>query len=142
MKIELILHRVFERGRIVFELPRDEAIKERLKQMFCTCAKKHGDYVKCVFEPPYQKRTTGRNSQNHHLNGHILQICEDTGNDYDTVKDAVKQIAVEQLGYPYTQFAGRIIPKRERDCTTEECAKLIEAVHYLAGELGIFLEEK
>ena len=50
-------------------------------------------------------------------------------------------VAVEQLGYPYSEIAGHILPKRERDTTTEECAKLIEAAHYLAADLGLILKE-
>ena len=72
-------------------------------------------------------------------NGIIVQICEETGNDYDSVKDAVKMIAVEQLAYPYTTIGGKIIPQRERDCSVEECSKLIEAAQMLAADLGIIV---
>ena len=70
-----------------------------------------------------------------------MQICNETGNDYDTVKDAVKQLAVEQMGYPYKTIGGRIVPQRERECSTDECAKLIEAAHILAADLGLILQE-
>ena len=97
--------------------------------------------VSITIDKPHRPRTTGIGSQNHHLNGHIIQICNETGNDYDTVKSEIKRIAVEVMSYPYENMAGHILPKRERDCDTRECAKLIEAAHWLAGDLGIELRE-
>lgn len=97
--------------------------------------------VSITIDRPHKPRTTGFGSQNHHLNGHIIQICNETGNDYDTVKSEIKRIAVEVMSYPYENMAGHILPKRERDCDTRECAKLIEAAHWLAGDLGIELRE-
>ena len=70
-----------------------------------------------------------------------MQICNETGNSYEAVKNAVKMIAVEQMEYPYTDFHGVITPKPERECSTEECAKLIEASHILAADLGLILQE-
>ena len=71
-----------------------------------------------------------------------MQICNENGNDYETIKYCVKMTAVEKFDYPYTEIAGHIVPKRERDCNTEECAKLIEAVHLLAADLNIVLREE
>ncbi|ERF61719.1 hypothetical protein HMPREF0860_1574 [Treponema socranskii subsp. socranskii VPI DR56BR1116 = ATCC 35536] len=71
-----------------------------------------------------------------------MQICNVTGNDYEAVKNAVKMIAVEQMGYPYTDFHGVITPKPESESSTDECAKLIEAAHILAADLGIILKEE
>lgn len=142
MKVEFIAKKEFHAGHLCFQLPTDEALIMGLRGLWELSQKKYGGYIKCTFEPPYKKRTTGDKSQNHHLNGHILQICLSTGQDFDSVKDAVKMIAVEQLGYPYNTVGSRLVPKRERYCTTEECAKLIEASHYLAAELGIILKEE
>ena len=138
--VTLVLKRVFYKGHIAFALPEELSAKQALTKVLLGCHKS-SDFVTCTFETPQKPRTTGKGSQNHHLNGHILQICNETGNDYDTVKYAVKMLAVEQMGYPYKQLAGQIIPKRERDCSTEECALLIEAVHYLAADLGVILKE-
>jgi hypothetical protein len=57
------------------------------------------------------------------------------------LKDAVKMIAVENMGYPYKTIGGRIVPQRERECSVEDCAKLIEAAHIVAADLGIILQE-
>ena len=102
---------------------------------------KNNDYVAVTIARPYSPRTTGPKSQNHHLNGHIMQICEATGNDYETIKYCIKMIAVEQMGYSFQTIAGHVVPKRESDCNTEECGKLIEASHILAAQLGIILRE-
>ena len=139
--VQYVLKRVNIAGRIAFEPPADLGAAENIKRELRKCREKHNDYVLVTIQPPRKPRTTGENSQNHHLNGHIMQICNETGNDYDTVKDAVKQLAVEQMGYPYKTIGGRIVPQRERECSTDECALLIEAAHVLAADLGIILQE-
>lgn len=142
MDIRITLKRVNLKDHICFEVPADAGLQTALRRVLGVCRDKYEDYVSCVFAPPYKPRTTGENSQNHHLNGHILQVCNETGNDYETIKYCVKMTAVEKFDYPYTEIAGHIVPKRERDCNTEECAKLIEAVHLLAAELSIVLREE
>ena len=137
--VQYVLKRVNIAGRIAFEPPADLGATENIKRELRKCRDKHNDYVLVTIQPPRKPRTTGENSQNHLLNGIIVQICEETGNDYDSVKDAVKMIAVEQLAYPYTTIGGKIIPQRERDCSIEECSKLIEAAQMLAADLGIIV---
>ena len=139
--VTVILHREYVKGHIAFAVPTDTAIREAIKRELAKCRDKHNDYVLVTIASPKRPRTTGDGSQNHHLNGHIMQICAETGNDYDVVKNAVKMIAVEQMGYPYTDFHGVITPKSESESSTDECAKLIEAAHILAADLGIILKE-
>ena len=142
MQITLTLHRIYQKGYLCFEVPESEELKLQLCNLLSICQKKNNDFVSVTLKRPYTPRTTGSHSQNHHLNGHIMQICNETGNDYETVKKCIKMIAVEQFGYPYTDITGHILPKRESDCDTEECAKLIEASHYLAAALGLVLREE
>ena len=137
--VQYVLKRVTIAGRIAFEPPADKAADANIKHELRKCRDKYGDYVLVTMQPPKRPRTTGKDSQNHLLNGIIVQICEETGNDYDSVKDAVKMIAVEQLAYPYKTIGGKIIPQRERDCSIEECSKLIEAAQMLAADLGIIV---
>ena len=137
--VQYVLKRVNIAGRIAFEPPADKAADANIKHELRKCRDKYGDYVLVTMQPPKRPRTTGADSQNHLLNGIIVQICEETGNDYDSVKDAVKMIAVEQLAYPYKTIGGKIIPQRERDCSVEECSKLIEAAQMLAADLGIIV---
>ncbi len=139
--VQYVLKRVTIAGRIAFEPPADKAADANIKHELRKCRDKHGDYVLVTMQPPKRPRTTGEGSQNHHLNGHILQICNETGNDYDSVKDAIKMIAVENMGYPYKTIGKKIVPLRERESSTDECAKLIEAAHLLAADLGIILQE-
>lgn len=139
--VQYVLKRVNIAGRIAFEPPADLGANENIKRELCKCRDKHNDYVLVTIQPPKRPRSTGAYSQNHHLNGHIMQICNETGTSYEAVKNAVKMIAVEQMEYPYTDFHGVITPKPERECSTEECAKLIEASHILAADLGLILQE-
>lgn len=131
--VQYVLKRVTIAGRIAFEPPADCGANENIKRELRKCRDKHNDYVLVTIQPPKRPRTTGAYSQNHHLNGHIMQICNETGNSYEAVKNAVKMIAVEQMEYPYTDFHGVITPKPESECSSEECAKLIEASHISCG---------
>jgi len=128
-------------GRVAFIPPTDPGARENIKRELGKCRDKNNGYVLVTLQPPKRPRTTGADSQNHHLNGHIMQICAETGNDYDAVKSAVKLLAVEAMGYPYKTIGGQIVPQRERDASVDECAKLIEAAHVLAADLGIILQE-
>ena len=139
--VQYVLKRVTIAGRIAFEPPADKAADANIKHELRKCRDKYGDYVLVTMQPPKRPRTTGNDSQNHHLNGHIMQICAETGNDYDAVKDAVKMLAVSTMGYPYKTIGGQIVPQRERDASVDECALLIEAAHVLAADLGIILQE-
>ena len=86
-------------------------------------------------------RTTGDKSQSHHVNGHIAQICKETGNDFDTVKLWCKREAISE-GYPHDTFHGVIIPWSETRLDTFQAGILIETIHRLAAELGIVLQEE
>lgn len=139
--VKLVLHRTFYKGHIAFELPADSGGREAIKRELTKCRDKNNDYVLVTLEPPKRPRTTGANSQNHHLNGHIMQICNETGNSYDAIKYCVKMLAVEEMGYPYEMVGSHIFPQSEADCSTDECAKLIEAAHVWAAHHGIILQE-
>lgn len=140
-EVKIVLKRLTERGKIVFEAPTEPELATALRNILRTCQDKYNDYVQVTFKPPFPPRSTGPHSQNHHLNGHIMQICNKTGNSFKAVKLAVKQIAMEQFGYPFETVGKHIVPQSESDCDTAECNMLIEAVHYLAAEEGIILRE-
>ena len=135
--ITVTLKRIFYKGHLCFELPNNLVDKEGLKQVLSYCKDKKNDYVSVTLTAPRRPRSTGEGSQNHHLNGHIMQICAETGNDYETVKAKVKS-----FGYPYTEFLSVIVPQSESRASVEECAYLIEAAHLLAADLGIILKEE
>lgn len=139
--VTVTLKRSFEKGKLCFELPSNEKTRQAIAKLLISCREKNNDYVSVTLDRPLKKRTTGSHSQNHHLNGHIMQICGETGNDYESVKYCIKMIAVEEMSYPYKTVAGHILPERECNCSTEDCAKLIEASHILSARLGIILKE-
>lgn len=104
--------------------------------------------VHVLVETPKRRRTTGAGSQNAHLNGHIQQICEVTGNDFGDVKKYVKQMAIpmgypmlKRRGIPVYDLWGQPVGISERDCDSAQCGFLIDCVHRLAAELGIVLKE-
>nr|DAR01504.1 MAG TPA: Putative HNHc nuclease [Caudoviricetes sp.] len=139
--VQYVLKRTFYAGHIAFDLPQDAGAREAIRRELERCRDKNNDYVLLTIQPPKKPRTTGEHSQNHHLNGHIMQICNETGNSYDAIKYCVKMLAVEEMGYPYELVDGHICPQSEADCSTEECAKLIEAAHVWAAHHGIILQE-
>lgn len=139
--VEIVLKLADVSGVVAFIPPDDEAMRAAIKNELQKCRQKFGGYVMLTMQPPYKRRTTGSKSQNHHLNGHIMQICSETGASYSSVKDEVKRLAVENMGYPYEEFNGRLHPIGESASDTASCAKLIEAAHVLAADLGIILRE-
>ena len=139
--VQYVLKRAFFAGHIAFDLPQDAGAREVIRRELEHCKNKHNDYVLVTIQPPRKPRTTGEHSQNHHLNGHIMQICNETQNSYNAVKDEIKRIATEEMGYPYEEINGHIHPIGESESSTDECAKLIEAAHVLAADLGIILQE-
>jgi hypothetical protein len=139
--VQYVLKRVDIAGRIAFEPPADSGAQEAIKRELRKCRDKHHDYVLLTLQPPKRPRTTGKGSQNHHLNGHIIQICNETGNSYDAIKYCVKMLAVEEMLYPYEIIDGHIWQKAEHESCTDVCAKLIEAAHVWAAQHGIILQE-
>ncbi|MCQ2076110.1 MAG: hypothetical protein MJZ20_03610 [Bacteroidaceae bacterium] len=139
--VQYVLKRTFYAGHIAFDLPQDAGAREAIRRELERCRDKNNDYVLLTMQPPKRPRTTGKDSQNHHLNGHLMQICQETGNTYDAIKYCVKMLAVEEMGYPYEVIDGHIWPKPERESSTDECALLIEAAHVWAAHHNIILQE-
>lgn len=109
-------------------------LEERLKSK-----KAHQVYVKLGY--PRKPRTTGEKSQGHHLNGHIQQIAQYTGDDFADVKMHIKHKAIAK-GYPFhTDSFGNVVPQSEADSSTVECAMLIDVAHLVASFLNIKLKE-
>lgn len=139
--VQYVLKRVFSKGQIAFELPDNPVVREAIKQELKRCRDKNNDYVLLTLQPPKKPRTTGPHSQNHHLNGHLMQLCEVYKCSYEAMKYTIKRLAAEQLGYPYELIGEYIWPQKESECSTEDCAKLIEACHLFAADNNIRLRE-
>jgi hypothetical protein len=89
---------------------------------------------------PGKPRTTGEGSQSHHINGHVQQIANETGNSFDDVKLAAKHEAITR-GYPFRTISGQVIPHSESEIDTVAAGHLIETLHQIAAELDIRLRE-
>jgi len=90
---------------------------------------------------PRKPRTTGDGSQSHHLNGHVQQIAEFTGDEFDDVKMEIKRRAIKR-GYPFhTDSFGNAVPDSEANSSTVECGYLIDEAHEVAAFLNIKLKE-
>ena len=100
------------------------------------------DYDKIVIRKPFKARTTGDKSQNHHINGHIQDICIQTGNDFETMKQYLKKKAIRR-GYPFdTDPDGDPIPWSESRIDTTQAGYLIDEIHQFADENGYWLKEE
>lgn len=97
-------------------------------------------YVRVQLSRPARPRTVGYNSQNHHINGHVQQIAHETGNEFEHVKHAAKQLALKR-GYPFRLLAGQVVPYSETELDVSQAAMLIEALHEIAADMGLTLRE-
>lgn len=140
--VTMTLKRVDQKGHICFEVPEEPELQEQLRKVLRACRDKNNDYVAVTMERPYSPRTTGPKSQNHHLNGHLMQLAQHSGYSYDEIKYLVKMTAAEQFGYPTTTVGRYELPKPEHLCNTEECAMLIEAAHFVAAYMRCVLREE
>ena len=126
---------------VEFALPQEVSYRIKLVELLKKCFDRG---AMCTFALNRPRRSTGDKSQNHHLNGHIIQIMREMGmttkKEYDPVKTEIKRIAHVAFGYPALDKNAHFF-KSEADCDTQECAWLIEAAHLLAGDLGIVLIE-
>ena len=105
------------------------------------CNKHRNGYLRLQVSPPEKKRTTGEGSQCNHINGHVQQIANEIGEDFDIVKMEAKRKAMNR-GYPYrTDAFGNAQPLSESNISTEAAGYLIEALHEIAAFLNITLKE-
>ena len=99
---------------------------------------KYNGYFKIDIQKPYPNRTTGEGSQNNKFYALVTEICKETGNDLEDVKDALKERAIKR-GYPYTvnKLTGRIRPASTTEVNTLEMGYLIDEAIQECCELGI-----
>lgn len=119
------------------------------KEIIEWCNKHRQGNVRVQISPPVKKRSTGKGSQNHHINGHIRTIAQVLQRDDDQVKKYMKYLAIEngypmllgEEGHPVLDLWGNYQGISEADASTENAAVLIETIHKYASENGIELEE-
>lgn len=126
-------------GKIVFDVPRglEAAWRELIRK-----GARHGDYFALKVGLVRRTRSTGEGSQNHHINGHVAQIAQETGNDFLAVKMFLKAEAIGE-GWPFSTLPdGSVVPRSESEATVEEASILIETIHRFAAEWNITLREE
>lgn len=102
-------------------------------------------YFRFQASRPRKPRTTGKESQNHAINGYCQQIAVATGNDFDTVKITAKYRAISR-GYPFETMiipgGNNTVPLSESKIDTIQAGYLIDELKQIAAELNITLKEK
>ena len=123
-------------SRICFAV--DPCYEQALRMLF---SRAQDDRIRLELSLPRIPRSTGDRSQNHHINGHIQHIAQDTGNDFGAVKMYLKHQALTG-GYPFTTLpSGEPLPKSESEISVQEATILIDVIHRFAAEWGIILNE-
>ena len=57
-EVKIVLKRLTERGKIVFEAPTDPELAAALRKILHLCQDKYNDYVSVTFKPPYKHAQT------------------------------------------------------------------------------------
>jgi len=103
---------------------------------------KHNGYGKLSLDVPFKPRTTGPESQSHHLHGHLSQLAIYFGYDLAEMKlimkDSVPEWPVEERKFGKTR---KLRPVSEATVSTVVEAKAIDWCHRVAAEEGIELKE-
>ena len=122
---------------LLFHFP-SLAVKQKMLDVFNLAKEKSNGYMTVDFGRVYKRRTTGKGSQNNKFYALVTEICKETGNDLEDVKDALKERAIKR-GYPYTvnKLTGRIRPASTTEVNTLEMGYLIEEAIQECCELGI-----
>ena len=118
------------------------SIKAELLHLWEGAKDKYNGYLAVDLKKPYKSRTTGKGSQNNLFYALVTEICKETGNDIEDVKDYLKEKACARRSYPYevNKMTGRIRPYSTTKVDTVQMAGLIEEAYQLCAELGIVVE--
>ena len=77
-----------------------KAVKAEIEHLYQGAKEKYNGYMTVTLDKPYKSRTTGEGSQNNLFYALVTEICKETGNELEDVKDALKERAIKR-GYPY-----------------------------------------
>ena len=134
-KLDIII-KASEKG---LKIPDD--YKQTFNDMIKYCNEKRGGYMRLILSPPFKHRSTGENSQNHHINGHVTQISNYTGEDFDYIKNYAKRKAIKR-GYPVkVTKLGETVTVSETEIDSTQAGYLIDTLHEIADFLDIKLKE-
>ena len=126
---------------IIFQFP-SKAVKQKMLDLFELARERSNGYMTIDFGRVYKSRTTGEGSQNNLFYELCTEICKETGNDLEDVKDALKERAIKR-GYPYkvNPINNQIKPFSTTKVNTVEMGYLIDEEKQLCAELGIVLPD-
>lgn len=71
-------------------------VKQEILHLYQASKEKYNGYFKIDIQKPYPTRTTGEGSQNNKFYALVTEICKETGNDLEDVKDALKERAIKR----------------------------------------------
>ena len=118
-----------------------DKIRPAFEGLLKYCTDKRGGFLRVVLYPPFKHRSTGHKSMNHHINGHVQQICNETGEDFDIIKEYAKKKAVK-YGYPIrSDIFGHDMPVSETEIDDTQAGYLVDALHEMAAFLNVILNE-
>ena len=117
-------------------------IKQQLLHLWEGAKENYNGYLAVDLKKPYKSRSTGKGSQNNLFYLLVTEICKETGNDIEDIKDYLKEKACARRSYPYevNKMTGRIRPYSTTKVDTVQMAGLIEEAYQLCAELGIVIE--
>jgi len=99
-------------------------------------------YLNIRLDLPHRPRTTGWKSQNHHLRGHVRQLCGYTG---FTMSEMMQIVKEDTPSWPveFKEFRGkrRMIHASEADISIETASEAIEICHRIAFDNELILRE-
>ncbi len=115
------------------------SVKAELLHLWEGAKENYNGYLAVDLKKPYKSRTTGKGSQNNLFYALVTEICKETGNDIEDIKDYLKEKACARHSYPYevNKMTGRIRPYSTTKVDTVQMAGLIEEAIQLCAELGI-----
>lgn len=116
------------------------SVKSELLHLWEGVKDKYNGFMTLTLDKPYKSRTTGEGSQNNLFYALVTDICHETGNDIEDVKDALKERAIKR-GYPYkvNPINNQIKPLSTTMVNTVEMGYLIDEAIQLCAELGIVI---
>ena len=104
--------------------------------------KSRGGYITVNLSLPHKPRTTGWKSQNHHLFGHVRQLCDHTGY---TMSEMLQVVKEDTPSWPVVEKVirgkKRLLHVSEADISVEVASEAIEICHRFAAENGWILYE-